>query len=246
MDVMVFDDYEAMSKMACQWIIDRVAEKPDAVLGLATGSTPLGTYRELISSYHHKKIDFRFVSTFNLDEYVGLGRDHPQSYRAFMERELFRYINLSDENTHIPDGMQEDLQAECVRYESLVEKIGPPDLQILGIGENGHIGFNEPGSLFKSETHIVELTESTRSANARFFEAQSQVPSHAITMGIQSILKSKLILLLASGERKTKAIKRLLQMEEPKEAFPASALLRHPNVTLIIDQQAYGKKGRNP
>ncbi|MGP4060181.1 glucosamine-6-phosphate deaminase [Halobacillus sp. H74] len=242
MEVIIVNDYEQLSQRACDIIVEQVHMNPESVLGLATGGTPLGTYRELVQANGNGKIDFTHVSTLNLDEYIGLDSSHPQSYRQFMKRELFDAINISETRTHIPDGRPDDLEEECRRYEALIEAIGPPDLQLLGIGENGHIGFNEPGSDMDGETHIVELTESTRAANARFFDKDEDVPAHAITMGIRSILKSKRILLLASGERKARAIKRLLQGEKDVN-FPASALLAHPHVTLVMDQAAYGMKG---
>lgn len=242
MEMIIVDDYEQLSQRASDLIVEQVSMNPESVLGLATGGTPLGIYRELIKANREGKIDFSSVSTLNLDEYIGLAPSHPQSYRQFMKRELFDAINISEARTYIPDGRAEDLEEECERYETLIEAVGPPDLQLLGIGENGHIGFNEPGSDRDGETHIVELTESTRSANARFFESDEEVPSHAITMGIRSILKSQRILLLASGEKKAGAIKRLLQGGEDVN-FPASALWSHPHVTLVMDKAAYGMKG---
>lgn len=169
MNVVVVDNYEQLSKRACSIIALQIKSNPTSVLGLATGSTPRGTYQEMIHAYELQQVDFQQVRTLNLDEYVGLGPYHSQSYRVFMNDNLFNYVNIDKANTHIPDGYASHLEEECVRYEQTIEKVGPPDLQLLGIGENGHIGFNEPGSSFSSETHIVELTASTREANARFF-----------------------------------------------------------------------------
>ena len=238
MNVVVVDNYEQLSKRACSIIARQIKSNPSSVLGLATGSTPRGTYQEMIREYELEHIDYRQVRTLNLDEYVGLEPDHSQSYRVFMNDHLFNYVNIDQANTYIPDGNANNLEEECVHYEQAIEKVGPSDLQLLGIGENGHIGFNEPGSSFSSETHIVELTASTREANARFFPSIDQVPNQAITMGIQSILKSKQIVLLASGERKAGAIKRLLS-GDVDEQFPASALNHHDDVTLIVDRDAY-------
>ncbi|WP_226577465.1 glucosamine-6-phosphate deaminase [Halobacillus litoralis] len=240
MNIIVVKDYKELSERACSIIENQIEMRAASVLGLATGSTPLGTYQELIQGYEEGRTDYSRVSTFNLDEYIGLSPDHPQSYRYFMNQKLFSHINISDENTYIPDGKAEDLQKECIRYERLVEEIGPPDLQLLGIGENGHIGFNEPGTSFESETHIVQLTDSTREANARFFSSMEDVPTQAVTMGIRSILKSRRILLLASGERKATAIKQFIESERT-EQFPASSLKDHQDMTLIVDQAAYQK-----
>ncbi|WLR47574.1 glucosamine-6-phosphate deaminase [Halobacillus litoralis] len=243
MNVIVANDYKEMSQTASQMIEEQITEKPDSVLGLATGGTPLGTYHELIKGYHEGRADYSLLSTINLDEYVGLAPEHPQSYRHFMDQHLFRLINIDLENTHIPFGKTEDLEQECSRYEKVIDQIGPPDLQLLGIGENGHIGFNEPGTSFDSETHIVHLTDSTREANARFFESMEDVPTKAITMGIRSILKSRKIILLASGERKAEAILQLIQWELD-EQFPASSLKSHDDITLIVDKDAYKKVQR--
>lgn len=238
MNIIVTENYKELSIRACRLVEEQVTHSPTSVLGLATGDTPLGTYKEMIKGYKKGKVNYQGVRTINLDEYVGLSSDHPQSYRTFMNKQLFRHINIKNKNTFIPNGQADDLEQECLRYETIIEQIGPPDLQLLGIGENGHIGFNEPGIPFNSETHIVELTNSTRQANARFFPSIEDVPKRAITMGIHSILKSKQILLLASGKRKGEAILRLLE-NEIDENFPASSLKEHPNVTLIVDKEAY-------
>ncbi|UOQ91730.1 glucosamine-6-phosphate deaminase [Halobacillus shinanisalinarum] len=238
MKVIVTKDYNDLSKKACEYIESQVNRKPDSVLGLATGGTPLGTYRELIEGYRSRSVNYHQAYSLNLDEYVGLDKSHPQSYHFFMSNHLFDSINIDPDHTFIPNGKTNDLVHECERYERLIEEIGPPDLQLLGIGQNGHIGFNEPGTPFGRETHLIDLAESTRKANARFFPSIDDVPKQAITMGIKSILKSKKIVLLASGEEKAEAIKCLLE-DEPNEGFPASALKDHDDVTLIVDEQAY-------
>ncbi|KGP91377.1 glucosamine-6-phosphate deaminase [Pontibacillus chungwhensis BH030062] len=240
MKVIVTRDNQEMSQKAADLLQLCMEENEESVLGLATGGTPRGTYQELIRRYKAGELDFSHVTAFNLDEYVGVDQHHPQSYHTFMKEQLFQHVNMNIEKAHIPNGQAPDLQEECARYEALIEKIGPPHIQLLGIGHNGHIGFNEPGSSFKSETHVVDLADSTRDANARFFESKSDVPSQAITMGIQSIMKSKRIVLIASGEKKAEAIRRLLS-QEVSEDFPASALHSHPDVTLIVDLSAYQK-----
>lgn len=238
MNVKVLENYEELSQLAASLIEQQVQEHPQTVLGLATGGTPLGAYKHVIRGYQQGNVDYSNVSSINLDEYVGLDKTHSQSYHLFMKEHLFDHINIQDDHTYIPDGKTSSLYQECKRYEGIIDEIGPPDLQLLGIGENGHIGFNEPGTSFTSLTHIVNLEVSTRQANARFFSSFDEVPKQAITMGIGSILKSKQIVLLASGERKAEAIKRLL--EGPvDEQFPASALHDHKNVTLLVDQASY-------
>lgn len=239
MNLVSVKDYQELSEYACNEIEGVVRANPHSVLGLATGGTPLGTYQEMIKGFAERNVDYRHVTTFNLDEYIGLGREHPQSYYAYMMNNLFNHINVSPDHIHIPIGNGEGLELECHRYERLIEEIGPPDLQILGIGSNGHIGFNEPGTSFQSETHIVELAESTRRANARYFSSLDEVPQYAITMGIKSILKSKRILLLASGSHKANAVKTLLECD-PDEGFPASVLKGHGDVTLVVDEGAVG------
>lgn len=226
-----------MSRKASSLIIETVRSAPEAVLGLATGSTPLGTYQELIRDHSENGTSYGKVTTINLDEYVGLDADDPNSFRHFMDNQLFEALDISEQQIHLPNGTAENLDAECERYDILIKQTGGIDLQLLGIGENGHIGFNEPGTPFSSRTHVVELTESTRKANARFFERPEDVPTHAITMGIDSILQSQKILLLAFGASKAEAIKRLVH-GGVSEDFPASALKRHDDVTLIADEEA--------
>ncbi|MGP4073950.1 glucosamine-6-phosphate deaminase [Piscibacillus sp. B03] len=224
--------YEELSEMAAQLIKRKVAEKPDAVLGLATGSTPTGMYERLVNEYKQGDLSFEKVKTFNLDEYVGINRSHPQSYYQFMQHHLFKSIDVKEENIYIPNGFADNPLRECERYDQKLKESGPVDLQVLGLGVNGHIGFNEPGTSFQSRTHVIKLTDSTREANARFFKSKEDVPTHAITMGIENIMESREILLLAYGENKKPAIKRLLEGEVSEE-FPASILTQHPNVRVI-------------
>lgn len=232
MVIIKVNSYEEMSQKASEILQKQLLEKQNSVLGLATGSTPIGLYEHLIELNKEGKISFKDVVTFNLDEYVGLERTHNQSYYYFMQEQLFKHVDIKEENIHIPSGVAEDLEAECKRYEEQLKALGPVDLQILGVGVNGHIGFNEPGTDFSSRTHIVELDQSTREANARFFNNIDEVPTHAITMGIQSIMDSKKILLLAFGESKKDAIERLLS-GEVTEDLPVSVLNKHSNVTVI-------------
>ncbi|KKK36472.1 glucosamine-6-phosphate deaminase [Mesobacillus campisalis] len=230
-------NYEEMSRIAAELIIDKVRSNPSINLGLATGSTPVGMYEKLVQDHQEKGTSYKSVKTFNLDEYIGLSSENPNSYRSFMNKQLFNHIDIPIENTHVPHGDAKDPSQECAEYEALLKKNGGVDLQILGIGGNGHIGFNEPGTSFQSETHIIELAESTRRANARFFNSLEEVPTQAITMGIASIMQSKEILLLVSGQKKSQAVKQLLQ-GDVGEHFPASVLKTHPNVTIIADEAA--------
>lgn len=237
MNVIQAHDYEQMSRLAAAYIIKQVRLNPSIVLGLATGGTPEGTYRQLIRDHKEFGTSYQKVKSINLDEYVGLSPDHPNSFRQFMNEHLFNHLDIPKEQTQLPDGKASDFIQECKRYDILIERSGGIDLQLLGIGENGHIGFNEPGTSFQTKTHIVNLTESTRKANARFFENLSSVPEQALTMGIQSILQSKRILLLASGNHKAEAIMKLIN-GKVDEGFPASALNLHHDVTLIADHAA--------
>ena len=214
-----------------------MSRDPHPVLGLATGSTPVNLYRQLVD-FHRQGLSFSHVTTVNLDEYVGLPADHPQSYRQFMFDHLFSQIDIPLANTHMPNGMTLDLEAECDRYDAILET-HPIDLQILGIGRNGHIGFNEPDISLKTRTHVIELTEDTIRANARFFDDASQVPTRAITMGIQSILQAKEIVLMAFGRDKAEAVKRSLSGEVSTDV-PVSFLQMHPNVTFVLDEEAAG------
>lgn len=237
MKLLKVKDYQEMSQKAAEYIIEKVRESPSLILGLATGGTPVGTYQKLIEDHQNNETSYKTVTTFNLDEYVGLSGENKQSYRYYMNENLFNHIDIEKKNTHIPLGDADDLQAECLRYEKLIAGHGGVDLQILGIGQNGHIGFNEPGTSFDSTTHVIDLAASTIKANARYFEREEDVPTKAITMGISSIMNSKEILLLISGESKREALKQLLS-GEVNEDFPASVLNNHPSVTIIADQDA--------
>ena len=220
-------------------LVAQVRTKPGSVLGLATGSTPLGVYK-LLAEYHQAGVDFSRVITFNLDEYIGLAPDHPQSYRYYMEENLFSKINIKQENTHVPSGIAPDLEAECRRYEEAIRQAGGIDLQLLGIGSNGHIGFNEPGTPFDSTTQIVDLTESTIRDNSRFFDSPDEVPTQAVSMGIKSIMQAKSIVLIASGGSKADAVCAAVHGPVTPEV-PASVLQLHPSVTIVVDQAAGGR-----
>lgn len=237
MKIVEAKDYQDMSRLAGEMLLAQITSKPNSVLGLATGSTPVGTYQYLIAAHREGKVSFQDVTTFNLDEYAGIDENDPNSYHYFMKAELLNHVDIPLDNSFLPDGMAADLQAECERYEALIAKYGGIDLQLLGIGVNGHIGFNEPGTPFSSQTQVVELTASTREANVRFFNSIDEVPTHAVTMGIDTILRSREIILLISGEAKAAVLDRLLR-EDVTEEIPASVLKQHGNVTLIADQAA--------
>lgn len=230
-------DYEDMSRKAANIISAQVILKPDCVLGLATGSTPIGAYHQLIKWYEKGDIDFSQVHTYNLDEYRGLSHDDVQSYHYFMRDNLFDHINIDQANTHVPDGSNLDAEAACAEYDRIVAAAGYPDLQLLGIGNNGHIGFNEPGTPFGSLTHVVELTESTREANKRFFNSIDEVPTHAATMGIRTVMNARGILLIALGKAKAEIMKKTL-CGPVTEEVPASVLQLHPNCTVYCDEEA--------
>ncbi|WP_428909884.1 glucosamine-6-phosphate deaminase [Niallia sp. Krafla_26] len=240
MKIIKVESYDQLSKTAAEMVIEKVRREPKTVLGLATGGTPVGLYKELVKDHQNGGTSYKEVSSFNLDEYVGLSGDDPNSYRYFMDEHLFNHVDISKENTHVPLGNTEDHQQHCQDYENLLKERGGVDLQILGIGPNGHIGFNEPGTSFQSETQVVELMDSTREANARFFNSIDEVPTHAISMGIATIMRSKEIILMVSGETKREALAQLLN-GEVNENFPASILKNHPNVTVIADKDAVGE-----
>lgn len=229
--------YEELSKMAAAQIISKIQANPRLNLGLATGSTPTGVYKRLIQDHEENKTSYKQINTFNLDEYIGISKKDPNSYHYFMCENLFDHIDIPLDHTHIPDGAAKDLDEECRRYEMFIQEHGGIDLQILGIGQNGHIGFNEPGTSFSSRTHIINLAESTRKANSRFFESLEDVPTQAITMGIASIMESKEIFLFVSGASKAEALARLMN-GEVSEQFPASILKNHQNVTIFADKEA--------
>jgi glucosamine-6-phosphate deaminase len=226
-----------VSQLAADMIQQIVKDRPQAVLGLATGSTPIATYQELIRRYQNGQIDFSQVKTFNLDEYYGLDSHHPQSYHSFMRENLFNHINIKEENIHIPSGTPENVVTYCRAYEQRIEEAGGIDLQILGIGRNGHIGFNEPSDELQPDTHLVQLASETIEANARFFERKEDVPRYAITMGIQTILQAKSLLLLVIGKEKAKIVQKLFDSGITTD-IPASFLKLHPNVSVLVDQEA--------
>ena len=231
MNWQTFDSADALSDHAARLLLDAIQSDPRIVLGLPTGRTPIGMYDRVISECSREYRCFRDVTTFNLDEYAGVPREHPGSYSTYMKRHLFDHVDIDPENAHIPNGMATDLEAECVRYECEIAVSGGLQLTFLGLGRNGHIGFNEPGTPFDSRTRVVELAPSTRAANAEFFP-DGETPSHAITMGIATILESRAIILLAAGAGKAEAIERL-RSHELDEAFPASALWKHENVMVL-------------
>lgn len=229
--------YDEICQKAARVLAAQVTLKPDSVLGLATGSTPIGIYKELVRKYQEGRLDFSQVKTVNLDEYLGLPAENNQSYRYFMDHHLFDHININKANTHVPKGQPEDCQAECQRYEEVIASLGQVDIQLLGIGNNGHIGFNEPCSCFPEFTHVVDLTPSTIEANSRFFENPSQVPRQAISMGIGTIMKAKKILLVASGKGKAQIIYDMMFGPVTPEV-PASLLRFHPDVLVFTDEAA--------
>ena len=229
------DNYEELSKIAANIIASQVIMKPDCVLGLATGSSPLGTYANLAKMYEAGDLDFSNVTTVNLDEYAGLDGTHEQSYRYFMNRNLFSKINVDIEKTYVPNGIASDLVKEGLNYDELIQSLGGIDLQLLGIGVDGHIGFNEPDSVFVAETHPVKLDESTIEANARFFASKEDVPSQAITMGMRSIMQARKILLVANGKNKKAILERAVN--GPIDPMvPASILQLHSDVTIIFSE----------
>ena len=230
--------YEEISSAAADEICELVVANPHCTLGLATGSTPVGTYRQLVRRYEKGELDFSSVTTFNLDEYYPINRENDQSYYYFMHHNLFDHINIAPENINIPNGSAADPILECREYEDKLTANGFVDLQVLGIGQNGHIGFNEPDGCLYASTHITDLTDSTIAANSRFFESESDVPRKALTMGIGTILKAKKILLLANGKSKHDAISALLD-DRVTTSIPATILKTHPNVILICDEDAY-------
>ena len=233
-------DYAGMSRRAANLISAEVIRRPDCVLGLATGSTPVGTYQQLAVWNQRGDFSFKEVRTVNLDEYKGLAPTHDQSYRYFMQTNLFDHVNIDPANTNVPNGLAEDPEAECRRYNQVIRDLGGIDVQVLGMGHNGHIGFNEPGEAFELETHVVDLQESTIKANARFFTSENEVPRKAMTMGIKSIMQARQILVVVSGEGKADIVKRAFTGPVTPNV-PASILQMHPNVVLVGDKAALSK-----
>lgn len=239
MNVVVVNNFDRMSEEVAKLMIAQINKKSDSVFGLATGSSPLGVYKLLVE-YYKKGTDFSELTTFNLDEYVGLAEDHPQSYRQYMNENLFSHVNIKSENTFIPNGVADDLEKECLLYEENIKQAGGIDLQILGIGTNAHIGFNEPGVEFGTITQVVDLAQSTIQDNSRFFDSPDEVPTKAISMGIKSIMQAKNIILMANGGSKAEAIRGAVNGPITPE-IPASVLQLHPSVTIVVDQAAAGK-----
>lgn len=240
MEVIISNTYEELSKAAAAMVAKTLNAKPNAVLGLATGSTPLGLYKELIRMHKEEGLDFSHVTTFNLDEYVGLKPNHPQSYRYFMQENLFDHINIAPQNTHLPSATTDDHEMFCESYERMIDECGGIDLQVLGIGSDGHIGFNEPTSSLSSRTRIKTLTRQTIKDNSRFFEAGENVPTYAITMGVGTILEAKKVILLASGEGKASVIADAI--EGPVTSMcTASALQFHERAIYYLDTAAASK-----
>ncbi len=239
MNIIITDKYDELSGSAAKIIIETVRQKPNAVLGLATGTTPLGLYKRLIADHKENGTSYKQVKAVNLDEYKGLPKDHLQSYAYFMRKNLFDHIDIDINNTYIENGMAEDEQAECKRYDEILEKY-PRDIQLLGLGSNGHIAFNEPNTSFDSTTHVVTLAESTVKDNARLFEDISEVPRKAYTMGLKSIMQAKMIIVLANGLNKAEIVSKLMY-GKPSEELPASILYGHKDCTVILDEEAASK-----
>ncbi len=236
MKVIITENYDEMSKKAADIIIDIVKKNPHAILGLATGSSPIGTYQNMANANKNGEVSFKNVSTVNLDEYVGLTADHDQSYAYFMRANLFDKIDIDLKNTNLPCGSAKDTKAECDRYNALLDTM-KQDVQVLGLGSNGHIGFNEPNTPFESVTHLVDLTESTIKDNSRLFNSMDEVPRQALSMGIKNIMQAKSIIMVVSGKNKAEAVRGMVK-GEVNPALPASVLQLHPFVTVICDKDA--------
>lgn len=240
MRIIIAENYQEMSNKAAAMVASQIILKPNSILGLATGDTPLGMYKELIKLYNNKQIDFSEAKTFNLDEYYGIGKENNQSYYYYMMKNLFNHININKENINIPNGMASDIQEECLYYEKRIKEVGGIDIQVLGIGVNGHIGFNEPDVNFEAQTHLVNLDEKTIESNSRFFQSIEEVPTKAISMGIKTIMHAKKIILLANGVSKAEAIFQTVNGKISPEV-PASILQLHQDVTIIVDKEAGSK-----
>lgn len=237
MKVIVTKNYDELSKVAANEMANIIRNNPKAILGLATGGSPVGMYKELIKMNQSGEIDFSKVTTVNLDEYVGLSGDHPQSYRYFMNNTLFNHINIDKKNTYVPNGLAENIEEECKNYDAKIAELGGTDVQLLGVGNNGHIAFNEPDSSLVSGTHLTGLTEDTIKANARFFDTIDEVPKTALTMGLGGIMKSKKIIVIASGESKAEAVRGMVSGKISTN-MPASMLQMHRDVVVIVDEDA--------
>lgn len=237
MKIIVADTYEEMSRLAADEIAAVMASKPNCVLGLATGTTPIGLYADLVARHQRGELSFAEASSYNLDEYRGLPGTHEQSYRYFMQDNLFDHVDIDAARTHVPDGSNPDAQAACAEYERAIEEAGGVDIQLLGLGHNGHIGFNEPCDEFPKETHVVELTESTIQANSRLFDSIDEVPREAYTMGVGTIMRAKRILVVANGAGKAEIVRDAFTGPVTPQV-PASVLQFHPDVTVIVDKEA--------
>lgn len=237
MEIHVFETYDQMSSFAAQIVKEEIDKKPDLILGLATGSTPEGLYKNLVDLYKASQVDFSKVTTFNLDEYCGLDPDHDQSYHYFMEKHLLSKVNVDKAKVNIPDGEEARSEDICKDYDRRIEEAGGIDLQVLGIGVNGHIGFNEPGPRFVAGTHLIDLTDTTIESNSRFFTNGEEVPKKAITMGVKPIINARKVILMASGSSKAQAMK--ISLEGPiTPEVPASILQLHDNLVVVLDKQA--------
>lgn len=237
MNILTFRSDKELNEAGAGILTGLVQTNPKAVLGLATGGTPVGIYEEIVRTFRKGMVSFKSATTFNLDEYVGIPEDHPESYHAYMRKHLFDHVDLDPRRTHIPNGNAKDLERECARYNQLLEDAKQIDLQLLGLGHNGHIGFNEPDHALISGTHIVKLREETRRANARFFNSLDEVPTHALTMGVGTILKAKMILLVVRGADKAEIVRRALKGPITTEC-PASLLQTHPHVVVLLDSES--------
>ena len=237
MRILKVKNYDEMSKKAAAVIAAQIVAKPDSVLGLATGSTPIGTYQYLVKKYQERELDFSGIKTANLDEYKGLTKENDQSYYYFMNTNLFQHVNVDMNNTNIPNGMAEDADAECSRYEEVIKELGGVDLKLLGLGHDGHIGFNEPEDHFAKQTHCVDLTEMTIEANKRFFASADDVPKQAFTMGIGTIMRARKVLMIVSGKDKAAILKEALYGPVTPQV-PASILQFHPDAIVIADEDA--------
>ena len=240
MNILVRETYEKMSEAAATIFVSQVISKPDSIIGLATGSTPLGTYAGIIQRYQEGIVDFKAVRSFNLDEYKGIDKSNDQSYDYFMWENLFSKINICKDNVKIPNGKADNIQQECDAYDEMIDRAGGIDIQLLGIGVNGHIGFNEPADVFEPKTHVVELDKKTIQSNARFFSSIEEVPKFAVTMGIGTIMKAKKIVLIATGENKAEIMREVIYGKVTPQV-PASILQFHNNVTIILDAEAASK-----
>lgn len=237
MKLIVTKDYNELSKVAANEMAKVIKNNNKAILGLATGGSPVGMYKELINMNKNGEIDFSNITTVNLDEYIGLSGDHPQSYRYFMNENLFNHINIDKNKTYVPNGLAKDIEKECTSYDAKIEELGGIDVQLLGVGNNGHIAFNEPNEALLAGTHLTDLKEDTIKANSRFFDSIDDVPKKAITMGLGQIMRAKKIILIASGESKAEVVKAMLSGKISTD-IPATMLQMHRDVTVIVDEAA--------